>query len=175
MTDKQQLETSYQEVTTLYDGADALIATIESSRREDQEAHFQLVNPVVEQLEASTDILTEEFINIAQATSNGKQVPKAGKSRIEAALRMVYSALDSYHKEAGQSRKQAFEQVRNIVDPVIEKIKRQVEKVITIFVGFVDLALDRIMQKADFELLKKREEKIANMLYEMSLAPGKAT
>ena len=167
------LKTAYLDVTSLYDCADELIASTEQSQLLQQEAHYQLVNPVVEQLELSADLLANEFITAVEAAEQ-HQKPTNG-SKIESALRMVYTAFEQYGQQAQAYQKQAFEQVTDIVDPVMEKIKRQVEKVITIFIGFVDLALDRIMPQHDLEALKQRDAKIASMLHHMAVQPGKAT
>ena len=164
----QELETSYLEVAALYDSADELISTVEKASGEDKAAHFHLVNQLVEQLEESADVLSEEFISIAERTSKGKAISGSGKNRIEAAFRKIYAALDLYKTRSQDARKQAFDHIADVVDPVVERVKRQVERVISVFIGFVELSLDRIMQKSDLELLKQHETKIANILHQLS-------
>lgn len=173
MATQENLEESYQQVIALYDMADALITTVEKSPKTTKETHFQIVAPIVEQLEESTDVLTEEFITFAQ--QKGQKGSSSSRTKVESALRKIYAALDQYKALTQTTKKQALESVSNTVDPVIEKIKRQVEKVITIFVRFVELSLDRIMHKSDLELLKKREVTIATLLHNMSLSTAKTT
>lgn len=160
----QNLEESYYQVTAFYDLADELIAGVMNSPKELQEAHFRLVNPLVVQLEESADILTEEFISIAE----GKEA-NAGvrRGRIETAFRKAYAAMDEYTKRAA-AMKEAIAAFSNKLEPVVEGIKRHIEKVIGIFVGFIDIALDRIMQKNELENLRKRDEKIAAMLHDLA-------
>lgn len=162
----KELEESYHQVVAMYDMADELISTVMQSPQEVQEAHFRLVNPLVQQLEESADVLTEEFISIAE----GKDSPSNHRGRIETAFRLVYAAMDDYQKRAAN----VAVAVSQTVSPVFEGIKRHVEKVITLFVGYVELALDRIMQKNDLEQLKKREAKIAQMLHNITQSHSKS-
>jgi uncharacterized coiled-coil DUF342 family protein len=167
----ENLETSYNEVVALYEKADALIASVNESSREFQEVHFKLVMPLVEQLESSTDILTEEFISIAEGKDNKANHAK----RVEGALRKVYTSLDEYGKRASSMGKEAFSGLVQRLEVLVEDTKRQLEKVVGIFVGMVNIGLDRIMQKNDLERLRKNETKVAQMLHSMSAAHGKAT
>jgi hypothetical protein len=169
----QKLEESYHQVTAFYDLADSLIASVLNSPKEQQEAHYQLVSPLVDQLEQSADILTEEFINIAEGKDTGSAAAQRG--RIEGAFRKAYAAMDDYNKRATASRQQALlKKMSDSVQPVIDGIKQHIEKVIGIFIGFIDLALDRVMQKNDLEQLRKRDAKIAAMMHNMAMQ-GKTT
>lgn len=164
----KKLEESYNQVIAMYDMADELVSTVTKSPRELQEAHFRLVNPLVLQLEESADVLTEEFICLAE----GKDAPGNHRSRIETAFRKVYAAMDDYQKRAGQMMQAAVTQT---VSPVLDGIKRHMEKVIAVFFGYIELTLDRIMQKSDLEQLKKNEEKVAEILHDMSQKQGKSS
>lgn len=169
----EKLEESYQQVTAFYDLADKLIQSVLSSPEDQQEAHFKLVNPIVEQLEESADILTEEFIHIAKGQEAAQG--SARRARIETAFRKAYMAMDDYNKQVNAMRQQAlFKKMSDSVQPMVDGIKQQIERVISIFVGFIDLALDRIMQKNELDYLRKHDEKIANMLHNMALQ-GKTT
>ena len=80
-------------------------------------------------------------------------------------MRQIYTALETYQQQVAAVTQQAATGLRNLADPIVEKIKLHVESVIGIFLDFVDLMLDRIMHKQQVEELKKRQEKIAQMLY----------
>lgn len=171
----QNLEESYYQVVAFYDLADELIASIMNSPKSQQEAHFRLVNPLVEQLEESADILTEEFINLAEGKETSANSTRNG--RIETAFRKAYAAMEDYAKRAEALRQNAMANLSDSVEPMVVGIKQHIERVISIFVGFIDLALDRIMQKNELEQLRKRDAKIAAMLHNLSLnnAHSKAT
>lgn len=169
----QNLEESYYQITTIYDMADTLITDVVNTPKDQQEAHFRLVNPLVERLEASADILTEEFINIAEGKDNIPAAP--ADSRVETALRKIYAAMDDFQKRASILGNQSTDALLAKVQPMVDGIKQHVEKVIGIFVDFLNLALDRIMQKADLESLRQRNEKIAAIMHNLSMAHGKAT
>lgn len=169
----QNLEESYYQVTTIYDMAETLITDVVNTPKEQQEAHFRLVNPLVERLEASADILTEEFINIAEGKDNIPAAP--AESRVETALRKIYAAMDDFHKRASMLGQQTSDELMAKVQPMVDGIKQHIEKVIGIFVDFLDLALDRIMQKSDLESLRQRDAKIASIMHNLSMAHGKST
>lgn len=159
---QQNLEQSYHQVVTLYDLADDLISAVDTGASGQQQNQFNYVNPLVEQLEETADVLTEEFINLAE--NHGKATSLTGRARIEAAFRKIYSTLEQY----GQGSQKGFEAITATINPLMDKIKHHVDTLITIFIGFVDLALDRIMQKTELESLKKREAAIADFLQRMS-------
>lgn len=158
-----KLEQDYHEITELYNLADALIMTTEHEYITDKDGQIDLVEPLVSAVAESTDILGEEFLVLAE----GKPSRKAGaKGRIENALRKMYMAIHDYSTRAAE----AGATVRKITDPIVTRIKRQMEVVVATIMEFVQLSLDRIMQKTDVEELKQRQERIALMLHAMGQA-----
>jgi hypothetical protein len=163
------LELKYHDITELYELADDLIGTVESEFISDPEEQLALVEPLVEAVGDAADVLTEELLQVAD---NSKSANKGRRSKIEGALRRIYVAVDAYKQRAAAQASRQKQAIINIADPIVEKIKRQVEIIVAIFIDFVDLTLDRIMQKAQIEELKKRQEKIAVMLYNLSHERG---
>lgn len=159
---KQQLRKDYDALMELYDYADDLAATVDSAFVADQEAQLDVVGDLIEQLGESADVLTEEFIGIAE----GKRRPKTAKSRVEKALRKIYMAIDAYYSRVGYGVKGAIRTVRNIADPIVDKIKKQLEQVIVIFLNFVQLSLERIMHKFEIEEMKRRHDRVAFLLHQ---------
>ncbi|MFN7612005.1 MAG: hypothetical protein ACK5WQ_04780 [Alphaproteobacteria bacterium] len=160
----QTWEQHYQDVIELYVLADQLVATAAHSQVEDPETQLDVVGMLAETIGSSADILSEEFIVLCEGKPSRK---RASKKRVEDALRHAYAALGEYALAArGLSSK-----ARGITDSIVKKIKRQLELVITAFVDFITLSLDRIMPKHDVEELKQRQAKIALMLHQMSLEP----
>jgi len=151
-------EQKYYEVMDLYALADELVGTVESNLVTNPEAQFALIEPLVEAIGTSTDILTEEFITLCDGKANRKTI---AKKKIEDALRQVYVAISEYSAKSAE----VMHGVSNIADPIVKKVKRQLEVVIAAFIDFVSLSLDRVMQKHDVEELKIRQEKIAIMLH----------
>lgn len=157
----ENLEASYRQITAIYDLADRIIASVKKSGNQAQEEHFSIVNPLVDQLEESADILTEEFIGISEQQE--KSLPqKRARGRVETALRKAFNMLDTTAKRLQDARGS----VQQAVEPLIEEARGQMEKVVVIFVNMVDLALDRILKKADLERMKKENEKIAEILHQ---------
>lgn len=166
------LELKYHDITALYDLAEELVETAESEFISNSEEQLAIVEPLIEQVGESADILSEEFLIVAGTKAKPSV---ASKKRIEQAMRKVYAAIEGYKKRVDASKKKASDSLKNIADPIVEKIKRQIEVCVTVFIEFVDISLERIMQKAQIEELKKRQERIAIMLHQINLAAAERT
>lgn len=147
-------EQKYYDVTELYALADDLLATVETA--ENPEAQLALIEPLVEAIGESADLLGEEYINLC----DGKKEHKS-KSRIEGALRKVYGAIGDFTARARDAK--------NAAHLVIKKLKRQLEQVIVNFMEFLVLSLDRMMQKNDVEEIKQRHAHLSMMLHTQSI------
>ena len=155
-----EMEQKYYEVMELYTLADELALTAESNLVSNPDAQLDLVEPLIDAMGSSADILTEEFIALVDGKANRKTI---AKKKIEDALRHIYSALSDYSEQSAKM----MQGISNVADPIVKRIKRQLEVVIATFIDFVTLSLDRIMQKNDVEELKQRQEKVALMLHSM--------
>lgn len=162
-TDHAGLEEKYEELMKLYTYADELAATVDSRFVGNPEQQLRLVEPLIEQLGESGDELTEEFINIAEG-----KVKRSTKGRIETSLRRVYNALDEYASKLRNGVLDSSGSISNIADSIVAKIKEGMERIIIIFLDFIQISLDRIMHKNEIEELKRRHTDIAFTLHQMS-------
>lgn len=167
MASMAELEQHYYEMTELYDLAEALVETVESEFIDNPEQQLAIVEPLIDEIGESTDILTEEFMKIVE----GKK-PRKSNPKMEGALRRIYTAIDAYHKRVDASLQGAKTGFRNIADPIVKKIVRQMEAVVAALIDFVELSLDRIMHHSYAEELRKRQEKIAMMLHNLGHGQG---
>lgn len=154
---RQQMTTweqKYHDIAELYALNEQLLATVESAA--DPEAQFALLETLLETIGSSADVLTEEYVSFCDAGPMDKN--RSGR-RVEAALRKIYVGM---HATAAKIR-----DARNAALLVMKKIKRQLETVISHFVEFTTLGLDRIMQKHDVEELMTRHANIARMLNQL--------
>ncbi len=164
MTDKmEEYRQQYDELMKLYDYADELVMTIESDFVDSAQAQLSLVEPLISQLEESTEVLTEEFIHFA----DGKD-QKASRGRIEKALRKVYTSIDDYTLKLHGSLKKKARGVQNIADAIILRIKEKMEEVIVIFLHFTQLSLDRVMHKHELEEIKRNQQHVFFQLHNLS-------
>lgn len=154
------LELQYHQITTFYDLAEELVGTVEHEHVSDQEAQMTLVEPLVQQLSDGADVLCEAFITVA---GEGQQ-EAAHKMRIESSLRKIYTVLDGYYERLRDTVEAGSTALRNVADPIVERVKYQLELVISTLVDYIDLSLERIMQKQYIDEMRKRQEKIAQML-----------
>jgi hypothetical protein len=161
----EQLEERYSDISALYDLSEELLATVESNLVKDHEAQFELVEPLIHEIGEATDVLAEEFTQLAEQ-SKKKILKRGSKPHVEAALRRIFSAVHDYQLRAKKAGKKAF----NIADAVVQKIQRQVEKVVVIFLEFVQLSLANIMGKTELEALRVRNANIALFMHQQALA-----
>lgn len=165
----QELEAKYLDITVLYDFADELVGTVESQFVKDPEQQLGLVEPLISEIGAATDILSEEFVLVAESR-RPKAKGKASKARIEAALRKIYGALHDYQTQVRGAGKRAQAAVKNIADPIVQKIERQLEKIVVIFLEFVHISLQSLMGHAELEALKSRNANVALMMHRHAMA-----
>lgn len=161
----EALETRYNEITHLYDLASELVETVESEFASSPEQQWSVVEPLINELGDATDVLTEEFIHLAEGVKKG--IPgKASKSRIEGSIRRIYAALNEYRERVKNVTKQAYNAIENIADPIVQKIQRQVERVVVIFLDFVQLSLSSLMNAGELSQLRAREARVALMMHQ---------
>ncbi|MFO0389828.1 MAG: hypothetical protein ACK502_08955 [Alphaproteobacteria bacterium] len=165
----EELEQKYQTITTLFDSAEELVMTVESPLVKDPEAQLNAVEPLINEMSDAADVLTEEFVLIAESQKKKIQ-SRANKKRVEAALRKLYVAIHDYEARVSNSAKKAHGAIMNIADPIVTKIKRQVEEVVIIFLEFMQLSLHSLMTAADLDALRVRDARVALMMHQHALS-----
>ena len=158
-----ELEQHHQDITALFDMAEELVATVESKFASDPNAQLLIVESLATEVADAADILSEEFIAVVEAHDK----PKTGRKRVEMAFRKIFSAISDYNARVKAVAKVNASTIKNIADPIVEKIKRHAEQLVAIFVDFVDLSLERIMHKSEIDELRQRDAKIALMLHQL--------
>ncbi|NBO18395.1 MAG: hypothetical protein EBV03_04045 [Proteobacteria bacterium] len=164
----EDFEAKYLEITNLYDMAEELVNTVESQLVSDANAQLEIVEPLIGEIGDAADVLAQQFIYIAESKKN-KTPMKASKKVIEGALRKMFAAINDYNGRVKNISKRAHGSIMNIADPIVQKIQRQVELVMVIFLEFVQLSLQSIMGKAELEALKVRDSRIALMMHDHAL------
>ncbi len=154
MKQMQVWEQKYYDITELYALAEELLATVPTAA--DPEAQLQLVDALIETIGESADVLSDEYIALCEGVAQQKQ---KSKTKVEGALRRIYVAMHDVTTRARDTKNAAL--------MVIKKIKRQLEMVVSHFVDFLTLSLDRIMQKQDVDEIRARHANIALMLTQL--------
>lgn len=164
-----ELEAHYNDVTQLYDVAEEILATVESKLVRNGDEQLDIVEPLVNEIGDATDILAEEFLLIAESKKN-KTTSKASKTQIEGALRKIFVAINDYQKRVGSVTKKAHGSIQNIADPIVKKLRTQLEKVVVVFLEFIQISLQSIMNKTELDALKQRDARVALMMHNMAMA-----
>jgi hypothetical protein len=165
----EDLEQRYNEVTKLYDLAEEVLSTVESSLVSDPDGQLAMVEPLVNEVGDAVDVLAEEFMLIAESKKNKTQ-SRASKKNIEGSLRRIFVAIAEYQARVSSVTKKAHGSIMNIADPLVKKLRRQVEQVVVVFLEFMQISLQSIMNKTDLDALKQRDSRIALMMHQMALA-----
>ena len=117
-----------------------------------------IVDTLINEVTDATDVLTEEFIALARGVRKHTK-NTASKSRIESALRRVYSAMNDYKKRSEKMYAKTNSKVRDVTDKIVDTIQEHIEHVIAIFVEFIQLSLQSVMNKAEMDMLYQRQQK----------------
>jgi hypothetical protein len=149
-----ELKKQYDQITSLYDMAEELAATVEHKQMKNQEEQITLVDPLLNHVADAAEVLGEEYINILESKSRHK----SAKSRIEKALRKIFTALEDYHRRVKEVSGGLAAALKNIADPIADRIYRQAEKIMLIFMQLIELSLERIMRKHELEEFRRANE-----------------
>jgi len=164
----EEYEVRYNEIHRLYDLAEELVNTVESEFVSDPSSQLEVIEPLVNGIGDATDMLTGEFILIAEGRKN-KNAGKASKTHIETSLRKIFAAINEYHHRVRDISKKAHGAIMNIADPIVSKIQRHLEQVVIIFLEFMQISLQNIMSKAELDSLKSRDSRLALMMHQYAV------
>lgn len=163
----EELEERYGKIEYLYDLTEQFIATIESPEVKSSDTQIALVEPLINEVTDATDVLTEEFISVAR-NARGQSNHSASKTRIESALRRIYSAMNDYQKRSDRVYGKTTSRIRTLTDNIVAAIQEHVEHVIAIFVEFIQLSVQSVMSKTELDMLYQRQQKLALQMHGLS-------
>ncbi|MDB2414578.1 hypothetical protein N9W34_02275 [Rickettsiales bacterium] len=89
-------EKTYNAIVKFYDFAEALVDSVEHEAIEDPLSQLEFIEPLVDDIEESTDILTEEYRNFVRT---GKKPGMFARKRIEKSLGKIYAAINLCKKQ----------------------------------------------------------------------------
>ena len=95
--EKDQLTDTYHKLVSLYDLAEEMISTIDHPDIIEPEEQLLFMEPLVEDIEKATDILTEEYRRFAENTI-GKNAQNIMNEKVENALCLIYQVLEELKK-----------------------------------------------------------------------------
>lgn len=159
----------YQDITALYDRSDELLATIEDTSLGNPEERLNILEPLINEIADSTDILAEEFILVAES-KKPRASAKFSKKRIENALRRVFSAMQDYQEKSRISLSKFGMHALSATDKIIEKIQQQLDKVVAVFLELINITLQSIIGKTEIDALRARNARVALMMHQINLS-----
>lgn len=159
---------NYRTILSLYDVAQELVNTVEHPEAADLDTHLDMIEPVVECVEESAEVLTTEYAHLTEGTKGAKKIKR---KNVESALRKFFAVLDEFKHKSADLKGPSFISITKIVAPVIEKLRAAGEQVVAIFMQVVDVALDQILHKSEIEAVKRRNQVIAAMMHQRAVSP----
>ncbi len=84
-------------------------------------------------------------------------------------MRKMFIALEEYRSRVGLKSKKLLAGLANIADPVVEKIRKQIEKIVLIFMQLINISLERIMHKYEIEEFKRANQKAMSSIPQLGL------
>lgn len=156
----------YERIVQLYDVAEQLLNTVDEHVEEHRAAQLALIEPLVESIEESADILTEEYI--ALLATSGKSATQA-KLRIESAFRKIYTAIEVYNTQTANRAKRYYKNIFNIADGIVSDLRDLTQKIVVSFMAMMELSVDRIMHTWDIENLRKKEALVALQMHQNTI------
>jgi len=160
-------ENNFKKIIALYDSAEELLQTVENQTEVDPEVHLDAVEPLIDAIEESADILSKEYSHLAEGVS-GKS--KINKRSVEGSIRKVFLAMNEYKDRLKKQSKPVAQAITKMTDGVISKLKKTIEDVVVVFLEVIDLGIEKLLQKQELEEMKKRNLRIAALMHNHSLA-----
>lgn len=132
---KSEHEDAYNEIMKFYDYAEELIDIVESKDIEDPAEQIDIVEPLVLEIEESTEVLAEEYRNFVRQGGN-KQPNILSRKRIETAFRNLFLAVQKCKLLSAQKLQGALSlpmtRLSDKLNFVFESVNKQVERVFSI-------------------------------------------
>jgi|GEM_PF-6627235 len=125
-------EETYNSILGFYDLAEQLIDSVQHPDIQDKVSYLDFVEPIVEQLEGATDILSEEYRNFV---ATGKKPGFLTKIKIEKALNNIVTTLTNCKKNLEDKVKSLsmaiFSELQQLITASEKKL---IEEVVPAFV-----------------------------------------
>ena len=166
MSEVQSYEGNFRKIVGLYDVAEELLLTVENQTEVNPELQLEMVEQIVETIEESADILAGEYANLAEGTQGKKKI---NKKIVEGALRKIFLSVDDYKKKASTISESAARSIDRLVKPVLGRLRGAVEEVVSFFLEVVEISLEKIMHKTEVEEMRKRNQRIAQLMHQMAI------
>ena len=160
---KDELEKQYREITSLYNMADDLTSTVEDKSIKNPDEQLSLIEPLINEIAESADVLSEEYIALLEKPTRKKM----SKVRVEAALRKIFLALEAYRQRLSELTKTTVMALANIADPIVDKIRKQTERITLIFMQLLEISLDKIMRKYELDEFKRANQVIVGSMIQI--------
>lgn len=159
----------YSDIVALCDCAEELLATVENSTIPNPQTQLDMIEPLINEIADSSDVLAEEFLLVAESKKT-RGPNKFSKKRIESALRRIFVTINEYQENVQALTKKTNATITNITKPIIKKIQQQLDQVVAIFFEFAQISLQNIMSKVELDALKIRNSNIAFMMHQSNLS-----
>ena len=136
-----QQEEEYHKITDMYDILEQIIETVQEAPAQSLESLIALMEPLLSEVGESVDVLSEEFLHIL----THEYIRRTRRKRIHATLRRIYTAIEQYKQRAAEETRSITRSILSSINTLVQRLKRQTEVVVALFMHCLDLSLSAIM------------------------------
>lgn len=134
MTDNNSHQNNYQEIMRLYDYAESLIETVDSNQSPDPSVQLEVVEPLIEEIEKTTDIISAEYREFAL---KNKKIDILTKKKVENALRTLYLAIirckdQAITQSAKKSKTDAPAFSFSLLSKIVDGLSKHLDKLLSL-------------------------------------------
>jgi hypothetical protein len=99
---EEDFDLVYDKIASLYDHAENILKTAYHDSVTDHEAFLAEIEPLVQQIEESANVIAEDFSNIIES---GERPTNAVKIRVNSALRRILLQIEEFRAKVQQFEK----------------------------------------------------------------------
>lgn len=99
-----QHQKNYDQIIALYDYAEKLIDTVEDEATKNPAKQLELIEPLIETIENSTDVFAEKYRDFVQ--KDKIPGPLGGRRKLDKAVRGLYQSLEDCRAKLANSNGQ---------------------------------------------------------------------
>ncbi len=126
---KSELEEIHNEIMDIYDLAEDVLKAVERKDAEDPELEVEIAEPLIKQIEESTDIVSEKYLDYVES---GLNVKPSDAAEVEAAMRKVFTKATDLIEELkkipspiNNIPKQKIEELAAMSEAALKKYKKK--------------------------------------------------
>lgn len=152
---------AHRAIEELYDIADNLMLTLEDARATQQETQIEIIEPLVEEVVAAADELSQQFCEYAE--SKNKEEAKS-KFKFKPVFARIFKAVDECLGKINLTSAEVAENITTVVMPAVDKLLNHSEKLFGRLSAIIERSKNAVKKREEFYKMVVRESHLARLL-----------